>query len=75
MADELRPEYELKELGPGVRGKYHERVVAGTNVVVLDPDVAKVFPTPEAVNRALRMLVEVAEAAKDDPPRGRSRTP
>ena len=59
--DELRGEYDFSSLTGGVRGKYHERVRSGTNLVLLDPDVAKAFPTPEAVNRALRMLTEVAE--------------
>ena len=58
--DELRPEYDFSELGGAVRGKYYERAKAGTNVVLLDPDVARAFPTAEAVNNALRMLVDVA---------------
>lgn len=62
-SDELRPEYDLATLGPGVRGKYLERASTGTNVVRLDPDVATAFPTSESVNTALRMLVDVAEAA------------
>lgn len=44
----------------GVRGKYVERYRAGTNVVVLDPDVAAAFPSAAAVNRALRALLDVA---------------
>jgi len=60
---ELREEYDFSSLEGGVRGKYHERVRSGTNLVLLDPDVAKAFPTPEAVNKALRMLAEVAEEA------------
>jgi hypothetical protein len=61
--DELRAEYDLTALGPGVRGKYFERATAGGNLVLLDPDVARSFPTREAVNNALRMLVELAETA------------
>lgn len=61
--DELRDEYELSSLGPGVRGKYFERAKSGTNLVLLDPDVARAFPTQESVNKALRMLVEVAEVS------------
>ncbi|MCL5670733.1 MAG: hypothetical protein M1423_05470 [Acidobacteria bacterium] len=45
------------------RGKYYERVKASSNVVVLEPDVAAVFPNSAAVNKALHSLVEVAEAA------------
>lgn len=61
--DELRDEYELASLGPGIRGKYFERAKSGTNLVLLDPDVARAFPTQESVNKALRMLVEVAEVS------------
>jgi len=60
--DELRSEYDLATLGPGVRGKYFERATA-TNIVRLDPDVATAFPTSQSVNTALRTLVDVAEAA------------
>ena len=60
-ADELRPEYRREDLGPGVRGKYAETYRSGTNLVLLSPDVAKVFPTEEAVNNALRSLIEVAK--------------
>ena len=58
--DELRPEYDLAALGQGVRGKYYKRATAGTNLVLLDPDVAKAFPTSKSVNSALRKLVEIA---------------
>ena len=61
--DDLRKEYDFKSLEGGVRGKHFKRASAGTNLVLLDPDVAKAFPTPEAVNKALRMLAEVAEEA------------
>jgi len=61
--DDLRAEYDLDSLGPGVRGKYFERATAGTNLVLLDPDVARAFPSQEAVNKALRLLAEVAEAS------------
>jgi len=51
--DEMLPEYDLTG---GVRGKYVERYRQGTNVVLLDPDVAEKFPTSESVNEALRRL-------------------
>ena len=57
-ADELRPEYDFSG---GVRGKHHAAYKAGTNVVVLDPDVAPAFPDSSSVNRALRLLMEVAK--------------
>ena len=52
--DELRPEYDLRG---GVRGKYYERYKAGTNVVLLEPDVAKVFRDSATVNEALRQYL------------------
>jgi hypothetical protein len=50
----------------GVRGKYVERLAKGSNVIVLDPDVAQVFPDSESVNQALRALAEIIrnQAAK-----------
>ena len=54
---EMRDEYDFTG---GVRGKYAERFAEGANVVVLEPDVARVFGTSEAVNRALRDLAELA---------------
>jgi hypothetical protein len=51
--DDLRPEYDLRQLlKGGVRRKYAKRYHAGTNLVLLDPDVRKAFPTERAVNRA-----------------------
>jgi hypothetical protein len=58
--DKLRPEYDLSQLKGGVRGKYTERYRAGSNVVVLAPDVAEAFPNEEAVNEALRLLIKRA---------------
>ncbi len=61
QSDELRPEHRREDLGRGVRGKYLEAYQKGTNLVLLSPDVAKVFPTEEAVNEALRSLINVAQ--------------
>ena len=58
--DELRTEYNFGELGRGIRGKYAEDYGEGTNLVLLEPDVAKAFPTDESVNEALRVLVQIA---------------
>ena len=52
--DEMRPEYDLRG---GVRGKYYERYRQGTNVVLLEPDLAQVFRDSETVNRALRQFL------------------
>jgi len=57
--DEMGPEYDIRG---GVRGKYYERYRQGTNVVLLEPDVAAVFRDSESVNRALRVLIDVARA-------------
>ncbi len=54
---DMMSEYDFSK---GVRGKYAKRYAAGTNVVVLSPDVAKVFPDSESVNEALRVLVKIA---------------
>jgi hypothetical protein len=51
----MKDEYDFSK---GVRGKYAKQVADGTNVVVLDPEVAKQFPTSEAVNKALRQIIE-----------------
>jgi len=59
--DELRDEYDLSQLKGGVRGKYAQRYSAGTNLVLLAPDVAEVFPNDEAVNEALRLLIRIAK--------------
>jgi len=62
LDDELRPEYDLsKLLKDGVRGKYAERYKAGTNLVLLAPDVMQAFPTDEAVNEALRLVIQLAK--------------
>ena len=60
-SDELRPEYKREDLGVGVRGKHFESYSKGTNLVLLSPDVAKVFTTEEEVNEALRSLISLAK--------------
>lgn len=62
-ADELRPEYKRSDFGELVRGKYAARIAESSNVVVLDPEVARAFPNEQAVNRALRSLIEIARTA------------
>lgn len=59
--DTLRTEYRREDLGQGVRGKYHRQHMQGTNLVLLQPEVAKVFSTPEAVNQALLGLMQLAQ--------------
>jgi hypothetical protein len=67
--DELRPEYDLSRLKAGVRGKYYKQATAGTNLVLIDPELADVFPDTESVNRALRLLVDTSKVATE---RGRT---
>jgi len=58
--DELRPEYNIKSLlKGGVRGKYAKQYHEGTNLVLLEPDVAKAFPNEKAVNEALRLVMKL----------------
>lgn len=62
MDDELRPEYDLQKLlKDGVRGKYAADYRIGTNLVLLDPDVSRAFPTDEAVNQALRLVIQLTQ--------------
>jgi len=58
--DELRPEYDLTQVKGGVRGKYYKQAIAGTNLVLIDPDLARTFPDTDSVNRALRILRDAA---------------
>jgi hypothetical protein len=63
LGDELRREYDLAQLTGGVRGKYYQRTINQANLVLIDPDLAMVFPDSETVNRALRLLADTARAA------------
>ncbi len=63
----LRQEYDLSKLEGGVRGKYLTRYRAGTNLVLLSPDVAAYFPDEKAVNTALRALIPVAKKPHRQP--------
>ena len=59
--DEMRDEYDFSD---AVRGKYAKRYHQGSNIVVLDPDVAQRFPNSEAVNQALRSLAAIQDRKK-----------
>ncbi len=61
--DELRSEYKRADFGDIVRGKYANRIKEESNVVLLEPDIAQAFQNDEAVNKALRYLLEVAEVS------------
>ena len=56
--DDMRPEYDFSG---GVRGRFYKEYMKGTNVVVLDPDVAEMFPDSATVNEALRLLAQLAK--------------
>lgn len=70
LEDELRPEYDFSKMAGGVRGKYVEQYRSGTNLVLLDPDVAQAFPTDASVNEALRLLIQIAERQQPNNPLG-----
>jgi len=61
----MRDEYDLSKLKGAVRGKHAESYRAGTNLVLLQPDVAEAFPDAESVNDALRALLKVASRVKN----------
>jgi len=64
-SDELREEYDLGELlKGGIQGKYAGRFREGANIVLLDQDIAEAFPTDEAVNEALRLVVQLRKLPK-----------
>ncbi len=70
LEDELRPEYDFSKMAGGVRGKYVERYRAGTNLILLDPDIAQAFPTDVSVNEALRLLLQIAQRQQHNNPAG-----
>ncbi len=70
LEDELRSEYDFSNMTSGVRGKYAERYRTGTNVVLLDQDVAKAFPTSTSVNEALRLLLQISRRQQPNKPVG-----
>ena len=72
-SEEMRPEYRREDLGRGVRCNYWEDYRGGINVVLLSPEVAKVFTSEELVNEALRNLIEVAQKSFGPTKRPRSR--
>jgi len=62
--DDLLPEYDFSSLPGGVRGKYFRRYRAGVNLVLLEPEVAKAFPTDTAVNEGLRTVLRATKALR-----------
>ncbi len=64
VGDDLRPEHRREDLGKGVHGKYFSSYQEGSNLVLLNPGVAQAFPTSDAVNEALRALLQLTEQTK-----------
>ncbi len=62
--DDMRPEYDFASMKGGVRGKYAKRFREGTNIVLLDPAVVEAFPTEDAVNEALRGVLNTTRAVR-----------
>jgi len=60
----MRPEYDFASMKGGVRGKYVKRIRAGTNLVLLDPELSEAFPTDAAVNQALRAVLNIAKVVR-----------
>ena len=66
-ANDLRPEYDLRKLlKDGIQGKYVERFREGTNLVLLDRDIAEAFPSDEAVNTALRLVIQLKKLPRSE---------
>ena len=68
----MRDEYDFSQ---GVRGKYARRYAAGTNVVLLEPDVAAAFPTADSVNEALRAVAKLIALGVGRPKKPATKTP
>ena len=69
---DMLEEYDFSK---GIQGKYTKKYAEGTNVIVIEPDVAKYFPDHEAVNQALRSLAEIIKRQKVLPNKALKRTP
>ena len=61
--EDMLPEYDFAD---GVQGKHHEAYKAGTNVIFLDPDLAKVFTDSASVNRVLRLLLNLDKEFREN---------
>ena len=64
---DMRREYDISKLKGGVRGKYYRQATGGTNLMLIEPELAKVFRDAESVNRALRLLVVEADVSAHHP--------
>jgi len=64
VRDNMRPEYDFASMSGGIRGKHYQEYRKGSNVVLLQPDVAEAFPSEEAVNEALRGVLKTTRAVR-----------
>jgi hypothetical protein len=64
VRDNMRPEYDFASMNGGIRGKHYQEYRKGSNVVLLQPDVAEAFPSEEAVNEALRGILKTTRAVR-----------
>jgi hypothetical protein len=64
LVDDMRPEYDFVSMKGGIRGKYARRAQAGTNIVLIEPEVADAFPTERAVNEALKGVLNTTRAVR-----------
>lgn len=62
LEDDLQPEYDFSQLQGKTKGKYFQAYQEGTNVILLDPDIAQAFPNQKSVNDALRLLINLAQS-------------
>jgi len=63
--DDMRPEYDFASMKGGVRGKYARRAREGTNIVLIEPEIADAFPTEESVNEALKGVLSTTRAVRN----------
>jgi len=64
FTDDMRPEYDFASMKGGVRGKHVRRVREGTNIVLIEPEIADAFPTEESVNEALKGVLSTTRAVR-----------
>ena len=64
LVDDMRPEYDFASMKGGVRGKYARRAREGTNIVLIEQEVADAFPTERAVNEALKGVLNTTRAVR-----------
>ena len=64
LTDDMRPEYDFASMKGGVRAKYARRAREGTNIVLIEPEIADAFPTEESVNEALKGVLSTTRAVR-----------